>query len=112
MSIKLAQAMAVRVCSRPPAAQIFLKIFRVPRNVVDNKGQEMRKMGQMRIPRNVYENTSTYNFYPGMLLINKVVKMKSGLLKGWQYGSCVGCVCFQEPTAYKASSVEGIDQYQ
>ena len=33
-----------------------IKIFRVPRNVIDNKGQKMRKMGQMRIPRNVYQN--------------------------------------------------------
>jgi hypothetical protein len=30
----------------------------------------MRKMGQMRLPWNVYENTSLNSFYPGMLLIN------------------------------------------
>ena len=32
------------------------KIFCLPWNVIDNKGPEMRKMGQMRLPWNVYEN--------------------------------------------------------
>ena len=36
-----------------------LKIFRLLRNVIDNKGPKMRKVRQMRIPRNVYENKST-----------------------------------------------------
>jgi len=33
----------------------------------------MRKMGQMRIPWNVYENKQLNLIYPGMLLINKAV---------------------------------------
>jgi hypothetical protein len=34
----------------------------------------MRKMGQTRLPWNVYENKQVNLIYPGMLLINKVVK--------------------------------------
>jgi hypothetical protein len=30
--------------------------FGLPGNVVENKGPEMRKMRQMRTPRNVFEN--------------------------------------------------------
>ena len=51
MNIKHAQAMAMGPMllgpSRPPSPS---KNFRVPRNVVENKGPEIRKMGQMRIP--------------------------------------------------------------
>jgi hypothetical protein len=49
------------------------KIFRLPWNVIENKGPKMRKMGQMRLPWNVYENKQLNCIYPGMLLINKVV---------------------------------------
>jgi hypothetical protein len=47
--------------------------FGVPWNVVDNKGPKLRKMGQMRLPWNVYENTAFNLIYPGMLLINMAV---------------------------------------
>ena len=50
--------------------------FGLPWNVIDNKGPEMRKMGQMKIPWNVYENNRVNRVLPGMLLINKGVKIK------------------------------------
>jgi hypothetical protein len=55
------------------------KKFGLPWNVIDNKGPEMRKMGQVRLPWNVYENQGLNPDYPGMFLINKVVSPFSDL---------------------------------
>ncbi len=68
--INLAEAMAVSAVSGLLLAvhlafprdqgmstvKIFVKFFHLPWNVIDNKGPKMRKMGQMRLPRNVFEN--------------------------------------------------------
>ena len=56
--------------SRSP--NFLKKFFGVPWNVIDDKGPEMRKMGQMRIPWNVIENNQLSLIYPGMLLKNKL----------------------------------------
>ena len=55
---------------RPGGTSKKIIFFALSWNVVDNKGPKMRKMGQMRIPWNVYENTQLNLTYPGMLLIN------------------------------------------
>jgi hypothetical protein len=43
----------------------------------------MRKMGRMRLPWNVYENTRLSLMYPGMLLINIEVSLISRQETGW-----------------------------
>ena len=57
-----------------PPLENNLKFLVSPWNVIDSKGQEMRKMGQMRIPWNVYENKQL-NLNLGMSLINKEVRL-------------------------------------
>ena len=54
--IVLAWSIAHRRSGSIPPAQNFYKIFCLSWNVIDNKGPKLRKMGQMRLPWNVYEN--------------------------------------------------------
>jgi hypothetical protein len=55
------------VLSGAHRVKIFEKFFRLPWNVIDNKGPNLRIMGRMRLPWNVAENKGLLSFYPGML---------------------------------------------
>ena len=57
----------------PPFPHKNFNFFSLSWNVIDNKGSKMRKMGQMRLPWNVFENKKLNLIYPGILLINIVV---------------------------------------
>jgi hypothetical protein len=51
---------------RPP---LPIKILGLPRNVIENKGQEIRKVRIVGHARNLIENRQVNYFIPGMLLI-------------------------------------------
>ena len=63
----LARSCCRRRLSQPglvtPAEGKNLIFFGLSWNVIDNKGPKMRRMGQMRLPWNVYENKTLNKIY-------------------------------------------------